>query len=103
MLSTKLIWAAAVAAGIEAATKWDAEDNDWYPCGFATLVIKGRGKFAKELRQMGVARKRYMGGLYIMPVGDHSQQMYRKMAICNAMGKVFGIYGIEAFTESSMD
>ena len=73
-------------------------------CGFAWVNIKpANSKFAKYLREIGVARKdSYRGGIS-MSVFEFGQSLTRKEAYADAYASTLREYGIKAYAESRMD
>ena len=75
-------------------------------CGFASLKLKGRGKFAFWLKENGYARKGVYGGLHVPSYSlyDNNTQSYeRKVEAMGAASTVLREYGISAFVESRLD
>ena len=72
-------------------------------CGFASVIVKPANcKFAKFLKEKGLGRKHYYGGLS-MSVQDFNQSLQKKEAFAHAFAKVLNDNGITAYTESRMD
>ena len=72
-------------------------------CGFASVIVKPANcKFAKFLKEQGLGRKHYYGGMS-MSVRDFNQSLQKKEAYASAFAKVLNDNGITAYTESRMD
>ena len=74
-------------------------------CGFASVQISGRGKFAKFTKERGISYKAYGGG-YGIPshrFAQTGQSLARAEAAAGAAARVFEKYGIVAYVESRMD
>jgi len=72
-------------------------------CGFASVIVKPANcKFAKYLKEQGLGRKHYYGGLS-MSVRDFNQSLQKKEAYAYAFVRVLEQNGIEAYVESRMD
>jgi len=72
-------------------------------CGFASVIVKPANcKFAKFLKEHGLGRKHYYGGMS-MSVRDFNQSLQKKEAYATAFAKVLNDNGITAYTESRMD
>ncbi len=97
---------AANQAAIEATFKHLRENPDqWYPCGFAWVIIKpARGPFIKYLKEQHVGQAAYGGGWSIWnPSGHPTQWMDAKMAGAEAFAKVLREKGINAIADQRMD
>lgn len=91
----------------------DASENaqtSWYPCGFASFIIRpARGKFVTYLKKAGIGGKNWNGGYRISSydlceqTAQWCQSMYVKEAGVRAAAKVFAKYGITGSAESRMD
>jgi len=80
--------------------QWLVDDG---VCGFASVIVKPANcKFAKFLKEKGLGRKHYYGGLS-MSVQDFNQSLQKKEAFAHAFAKVLNDNGITAYTESRMD
>ncbi len=94
------IWDEAHEAGQSA---YDAYTGGWYPCGFASVLIKsGVSAFAKWCRKNKGTSKSYYGGEEIW-VGGNTQSMYQKAAYANAFADVLNKHGIEARVKTAVD
>ena len=94
------IWDEAHKAGMEA---FNAYNGGWYPCGFASVIIKsGVSAFAKWCRKNKQTSKSYYGGEEIW-VGGNTQSMYQKAAYANAFADVLNKHGIEARVKTAVD
>ena len=72
-------------------------------CGFASVIVKPANcKFAKYLKEQGLGRKHYYGGLS-MSVRDFNQSLQKKEAYAYAFAKVLEQNGVNAYVESRMD
>lgn len=72
-------------------------------CGFAWVKVRpGNSPFAKWLKQQGVARPSYSGGVDIW-ISDFGQSIERKEKMAVAMAKVFKDANIQAYAESRLD
>lgn len=72
-------------------------------CGFASVIVKPANcKFAKYLKEQGLGRKHYYGGLS-MSVRDFNQSLQKKEAYAYAFAKVLEQNGVTAYVESRMD
>lgn len=73
-------------------------------CGFAAIIVKpGNSKFAKFLKEMGMARRDSYNGGVRMPVHEYNQSLQKKEAYAYAFAKVLREAGINARVESRMD
>ena len=94
------IWDEAHAAGMEA---YNAYNGGWYPCGFASVIIKpATSPFAKWCRKNKGSSKSYYGGEEIW-VGLGSQIMYQKAAYASAFAGVLQKHGIDARVKTAVD
>lgn len=94
------IWDEAHAAGMEA---FHAYKGGWYPCGFASVIIKsGVCAFAKWCRKNKQTRKSYYKGEEIW-VGFNTQSMYQKAAYANAFADILNKHGIESRVHTEID
>jgi len=72
-------------------------------CGFASVIVKPANcKFAKYLKEQGLGRKHYYGGLS-MSVFAFNQSLQKKEAYAYAFAKVLEQNGVNAYVESRMD
>lgn len=72
-------------------------------CGFASVIVKPANcKFAKYLKEQGLGRKHYYGGMS-MPVRDFNQSLQKKEAYAYAFVRVLEQNGVNAYVESRMD
>lgn len=99
----------AKAAAAEAANKYYMEElkgEDYYPCGFAWISlkgVKGSTKLGKLLLSAGF-KKSYGGGMSIWnPSELLIQNMDAKFAGAKAAANVFRKYGLEVYPECRMD
>lgn len=93
-------------AAIEATTKMIRENpTQWYPCGFAWVVIKpARGPFVNYLKSQNIGSRAYGGGWQIWNPSNHSTQwMDAKAAGAQAFASVLNKYGINAYADNRMD
>jgi hypothetical protein len=82
---------------------FDAYTGDWYPCGFASVIIKsGTCAFAKWCRKNKQTRKHYYGGEEIW-VGFATQIMDKKAAYARAFMDILSKHGIEARVHTAVD
>jgi hypothetical protein len=94
------IWDEAHAAGMEA---FNAYNGGWYPCGFASIIIKsGVCAFAKWCRKNKKTSKFYYGGEEIW-VGFNTQSMDQKAVYARAFADVLNKHGIEAHVHTAID
>jgi hypothetical protein len=79
--------------------------DNWYPCGFAWVVIKpARGKFVSFLKEKGIGYKSESGGWRIWNPSEHpTQSMEAKMRGAMAFVQVLKENGINAIAECRMD
>jgi len=90
----------------KAANAYAQQNPHWYPCGFAWVNIKpGTSPVAKTLKEMGLARKSYEGGVDVWnPSKLTTQQMDTKMAGAMAFAKVLQErLGVNAVARERMD
>ena len=94
------IWDEAHAAGMEA---YNAYNGGWYPCGFASVIIKpATSPFAKWCRKNKDTRKSYYGGEEIWVHGA-TQSMDQKAAYASAFAGVLQKHGIDARVKTAVD
>ena len=73
-------------------------------CGFAAIIVKpANSKFAKFLKEMGIARRDSYNGGVRMPVHEYNQSLQNKEAYAYAFDKVLHEAGVNAHVESRMD
>ncbi len=73
-------------------------------CGFASVNVKpGNSKFAKFLKEMGMARRDSYNGGVSMSVHEYNQSLQKKEAYAYAFAKVLREAGVNARVESRMD
>ena len=83
-----------------------AHPNDWFPCGFAWVVIRpANSKLAKHIKALGKGSPAYGGGLQVWnPSGNNTQVMMAKEAGCRAFQKVLTEAGFDRiYCESRID
>lgn len=94
------IWNEAHAAGQAA---YDAYNGGWYPCGFASVIIKpATSPFAKWCRKNKGTSKYYYGGEEIW-VDGATQSMDQKAAYASAFAGVLQKHGIDARVKTAVD
>lgn len=72
-------------------------------CGFAWVKVSpGNCRFANWLKKNEYARASYSGGVDVW-ITHGGQSMELKMKYADAMSKVFGLYGINSYSDSRMD
>ena len=73
-------------------------------CGFAWVNVKpGTSKFARWLKDNGIARTdSYYGGVTIW-ISDYGQSYERKIAHASAMARVLSEQGIKAYSSGRLD
>ena len=98
------LWAEVQRAAEEAASK--VEVRPW-PCGFAWIVIPGRGNFAKYAKEYLGAHKNFGGPgfriWYSRVYSARTQSMDVHEAACYAAAKVLNDNGIKCSVYSRMD
>jgi len=73
-------------------------------CGFAAIIVKpANSKFAKFLKEMGIARRDSYNGGVRMAVHEYNQSLQKKEAYAYAFAKVLREAGVNARVESRMD
>ena len=79
--------------------------GQWYPCGFASVVIRpARGPVVAALKEMGIGSKAYGGGYSVWnPSGNPTQWMDAKYQGAIAFAKVLQAAGVDAQAECRMD
>ena|SRR5271167_472072 len=93
-------------AATEATIKHISENpNQWYPCGFAWVLIKpARGGFVNYLKKREIGNTSYSGGYSVWnPSGHPTQWMDAKFEGATAFAKVLQKYGIKAYADQRMD
>jgi len=72
-------------------------------CGFAWINIKpGTSRFARYLKEKGIARKAYEGGINIW-VHQFGQSYEKKMSYARAFASVLQREGIRAYASGRLD
>lgn len=91
-------------AGLKAVEKAEKEFTiPWYPCGFAWVEFKVKGKLAKWLVQNNIAKKHVgQAGAYIW-VFEHKQCMEKKYIHAVAMAEVLKAHGLDCHAMSRED
>jgi len=82
--------------------------DDWFPCGFAWVVLPGRGPITTALKKNFNGHKRgnkgYPKGWHIWdPACSGTQCMEAKMAGAVAFAKVLTIAGYDCYADCRMD
>lgn len=90
------------------ATRNFDDTNQEFNCGFAWLVLPGKGDFARFLKKYRGASKNYEGKGIILwysyvynPRG--SQSMSKHIIACHAFADVLKNHGFECYVESRLD
>ena len=64
-----LLARAFMAADSECRSMIKDNPNEWFPCGFASVVIKpARGPVVAALKDLGIGGKAYGGGVHVLSV-----------------------------------
>ena len=83
------------------------EDNpgQWYPCGFASVVIRpARGPVVAALKDLGIGSKAYGGGYSVWnPSKNPTQWMDAKYEGAKVFAQVLQAHGIDAQADCRMD
>jgi hypothetical protein len=104
------IWNEARAAAQAASDHSESIQQSWYPCGFASFIIRpARGKFVTFLKKAGIGGSNYGGGYRISSYDLCSQSpqwcqsMNVKEDALRAAYLVFAKYNISGNVEARMD
>lgn len=97
------IWDAAVVGGAVAAKSLNA-DIMAGACGFAWINVKpGTSRFARWLKQQGLARPDSCYGGVCIWISDYNQSILHKEKHAAAMAEVLRSHGIKASAGSRLD
>lgn len=79
--------------------------NDWFPCGFAWVIIKpARGPVVSAMKARGIGSKAYHGGWqYWNPSRNNTQSMEALRAGADAYAKVLREAGVDCYADNRMD
>lgn len=100
-----LINRASTAARVATQAHLDAFPNDWYPCGFAWVIIKpATGPLVKRLKELDLGSKAYGGGLQVWnPAKNNTQCMDALYKGAVAFANVLKAEGVNCYADSRID
>ena len=100
-----LLARAFMAADSECRSMIKDNPNEWFPCGFASVVIKpARGPVVAALKDLGIGGKAYGGGYSVWnPSNNPTQWMDAKYQGAIAFAKVLRSAGVDCEPECRMD